>query len=359
MKESSDSSAFFDSTSPEIGAREFPPVLIGGSHDGACELYRIEKDGKFRVLKCLKPQFRGKDAYEALLRKEYEIGYSLSCPYICEVYAYVWHPELGNCIEIEWIDGVSLDKYLDSEAINETRKERIAGQLLEAVAYFHSKQVIHKDLKPSNILITHNGGNVKIIDFGFADTDGHSILKLSAGTLEYAAPELIAGESVDNRVDIWSLGKIFLLFGGKWKKAAGKCLKQDPAKRYTSVEELRVAINSAKPHSGFLFLVFSLILAGIYFAWRYLPSEAESVEVPAIVATADDGGAQEPPTEEHPSPAAGTYASKASPTASAAAKESAAPKESAGPEQVPSVSPDEIDRIIDAATGLFKADEVR
>ena len=194
MKESSDSSAFFDSTSPEIGAREFPPVLIGGSHDGACELYRIEKDGKFRVLKCLKPQFRGKDAYEALLRKEYEIGYSLSCPYICEVYAYVWHPELGNCIEIEWIDGVSLDKYLDSEAINETRKERIAGQLLEAVAYFHSKQVIHKDLKPSNILITHNGGNVKIIDFGFADTDGHSILKLSAGTLEYAAPELIAGE---------------------------------------------------------------------------------------------------------------------------------------------------------------------
>lgn len=358
MKETSDSSAFFDSTSPEIGTRDFPPKLIGGSHDGACELYRIEKDGKFRVLKCLKPQFRNKDAYEALLRKEYEIGYSLSCPYICEVYAYVWHPELGNCIEIEWIDGVSLDKYLDSEAVNETRKERIAGQLLEAVAYFHSKQVIHKDLKPSNILITHNGGNVKIIDFGFADTDGHSILKLSAGTLEYAAPELVAGESVDNRVDIWSLGKIFLLFGGKWSKAAKRCLEQDPAKRYASVEELRKAINSARRHSGFLFLAIALMLAVVYFASRYLPSGADGA--PATVVTADEGGVQETTTEEQPSPAAGNYATKASPAASSAsAKISAAPKESAGPEQVPSVSPDEIDRIVDAATGLFKADEAR
>ena len=162
---------------------------------------------------------------------------------------------------------------------------------------------------------------------------------------------------MDNRVDIWSLGKIFLLFGGKWKKAAGKCLKQEPAKRYASVEELRVAINSAKPHSGFLLLVFALILAGIYFAWRYLPSDAEAVEVPAVIAAPDEGGAQESPTEEQPSPAAGNSAANAAPAAPASAKGSAASKESAEPEQANGVSPDEIDRIVDAATGLFKAEE--
>lgn len=65
-----------------------------------------------------------------------------------------------------------------------------------------------KCLKPSNVMITHNGGYVKLIDFGLADTDSHTILKQPAGTLSYMAPEQAQMAQADVRNDIYSLGVI-------------------------------------------------------------------------------------------------------------------------------------------------------
>ncbi|MBR2135063.1 MAG: hypothetical protein IJ855_02420, partial [Bacteroidales bacterium] len=93
-----ESSSFF--ASPDVMAPDgrFLPQLIHSSGTGCCELYRIDRQGRFRVLKCLKPNYRGNDLYERLLRKEFEIGYSLDHPNICEYYAFINIPELGNCI---------------------------------------------------------------------------------------------------------------------------------------------------------------------------------------------------------------------------------------------------------------------
>lgn len=96
--------------------------------------------------------------------------------------------EIGPCIVIEYIDGLTLDAFLETKPSRQTRR-KVIEQLVDALAYIHTKQVVHRDLRPSNILITRNGNNLKIIDFGLSDADDYAILKQSAGTLKYMAPE--------------------------------------------------------------------------------------------------------------------------------------------------------------------------
>ena len=283
---SDDSSSFFTADGPVL-LQEISMKRIGRPGNGICELFTVEVGGRRRVLKCLAAGYRGKDAFEALLRKEYEIGRSLSCPHICEVYSFVNHPDLGWCIEMEWVDGIPLDEYLQRVALTRGRKMRLLNQLFEAVGYLHSRQVVHKDLKPSNILVTRNGENIKVIDFGFADNDAYCILKLSAGTREYAAPELIAGRPVDNRADIWSLGKLLPLFGGRWRRAVRKCLQENPENRYGSVEELRQAI--ASPGRARIWIPAAvLLLAALLSLSLIVPQKPVADEVLAVVAEVED-----------------------------------------------------------------------
>lgn len=237
-----DDSAFFANARLEstdlAGYRE----LIHSSDGGWTELYRIDRSGKFRVLKALKAQYRGEPMYEMLLRKEFEIGYNLQHPGICEVYGYSQTPDLGNCIEMEWIDGITLSDLIQGGRLSSGLSRKIALQLCDVLSYLHSKQVIHRDLKPSNIMVTHNGRNVKLIDFGLSDTDSSSILKSPAGTASYAAPELANGSTVDARTDIYSLGKILSLLKGGFARIARKCTKTSPDDRYPDIESVKDAI---------------------------------------------------------------------------------------------------------------------
>ena len=179
--------------------------LIHSSEAGWSEIWLIDKNGRFRALKSLKPSFRGQARYESLLRKEYEIGYSLSHTAIREIYDFRNIPGLGNCIEMEWVDGVTLTEFLSGGRPARATAKKIALQLCDALSYLHSKQIVHRDLKPSNILITHNGNYLKLIDFGLSDASSWSILKGPAGTASFAAPELLAGGVIDNRTETVSL----------------------------------------------------------------------------------------------------------------------------------------------------------
>ena len=215
---------------------------IHRSESGWSELYRYDRDGRFRVLKALKPQFRGNPLYEELLRKEYEIGYSLSHPCICEVYGFSSVAGLGNAIEMEWVDGSTLAALMEAKRIGPAEARSIALQLCDALSYLHSRQIVHRDIKPSNILITHNGRNVKIIDFGLSDSDSFSILKGAAGTRSCAAPELLAGESGDRRADIWSLGAFLRVLLPSRAGIARKCMAKDPSGRYRDASDVAAAI---------------------------------------------------------------------------------------------------------------------
>lgn len=194
--------------------------IIHESPESYSILSRATFDGKLVALKSLKPEYVGNPFYEGHLRKEYEIGRSLDHPNICPTLDFMNIPALGNSIVMQWIDGKSLaDWSLD---LSERRSKDLSAkclirkiilELCDALEYLHRNQIVHRDLKPGNIMITKNGQNVKLIDFGLADADWYAVLKNPAGTKDYISPELMAGESVDCRTDIYSLGRIMQVQG--------------------------------------------------------------------------------------------------------------------------------------------------
>ena len=238
-----EASGFFETPTEAQSPRQGIFELIRSNPESYCEIWRADKDGRFRIYKALKSEYAGDTVYERLLRKEFEIGYSLSHPNICEYYGFVNIPPLGNCIDMEWVDGYSLDTLLPRGAISKTLASKIINETCDALAYMHSKQIVHRDLKPSNIMLTYNGNNVKLIDFGLSDSDAHSVLKGSAGTQVYASPELIAGGSIDYRTDIFSLGCVIAHLSPAYAKVARKCCQRDPSKRFQSALEVKQAIN--------------------------------------------------------------------------------------------------------------------
>ena len=248
------------------------------SVSGYAVLYRADRDGRFRVFKCLKPEFRDKPLYERLLRKEFEIGYSLRHPHLVEYYSYLNVPGYGNAIEMEWVDGCPLDQARLSPAEART----LADQLCDALSYLHSKGVVHRDLKPSNLLLTFSGKQLKVIDFGYADTEAHSILKQPAGTVSYAAPEVLAGESGDSRSDLYSVGKVLAGLPGIPQRVIRRCCQADPARRYSSVSELHKALQSAR-WGWWLVAGLALALVALAFWTVLLPAEPDGpVEIPVI-----------------------------------------------------------------------------
>ena len=216
--------------------------LIHTSKDGFNELYRICKSGRFFVYKALKKEYRGNLMYEDLLSKDFNIGFSLTHPGLCQYFAKISHPEIGNCIVMEWIDGCTLEELISSGHIDKRLAGKIICEVCDALGYMHRRQVIHRDLKPENILVTHNGQNVKIIDFGLSDADSFAAFKAPAGTKIYASPELLAGESIDNRSDIWSLGVIIGETHAYYRNVAARCLLRDREKRLASAEDVKRAV---------------------------------------------------------------------------------------------------------------------
>jgi serine/threonine protein kinase len=101
----------------------------------------------------------------------------------------------------------------------------LAEEVLKATEYIHSIGVVHRDLKPGNIIVTRNGEHLKLIDFGLADNDHIAILKQPAGTPGYTSPEQATDNVPDIRNDIYSLGIILqqLLPERRYRSVINKC----------------------------------------------------------------------------------------------------------------------------------------
>ena len=212
---------------------DFTPIPCKGFNI----LCKAKRYGRWWVLKGLKEPYHQDENYKNLLHKEFDILISLQHPNIVSAYSMEDIPEMGTCIVMEWIDGITLEHWSGKK----TEGEGIFLQLLDAVHYIHAKQIVHRDFKPSNIMITHNGNHVKLIDFGLSDTDDFAILKQPAGTPGYISPEQIVSQQADIRNDIFSIGCILekILPGKPYTTIIKRC-KAPIAQRYANVDELRV-----------------------------------------------------------------------------------------------------------------------
>ena len=255
---------------------------------GFSELVKVKRQGRWFLLKGLKPEYRQQPVYLELLKKEYALMVQLDHPNIVKAYAKEMSNELGPCIVMEYIDGMTLDAFLESNPSNEVRR-KVVDQLVDALAYIHSKQILHRDLKPSNVLITHNGNNVKIIDFGLSDADDYAILKQSAGTLEYMAPEQKSpSRKTDCRADVYAFG---LLLGDllphRYHHIKAQCTRENPEKRYPDMVAVRKALTRSDHRRMRLPLLalVALMVPLLFLAIRTAPTAKPSDSLVGSIST--------------------------------------------------------------------------
>lgn len=133
-------------------------------------LYTASRYGKRYVLKGLSADCQSLTDMLLLQQKEFSLGIALSHSNIAETYSLEEVEGCGRCIVMEYVDGITLAEWLATNPSHAAR-QRAMMQLLDALEYIHSLQLVHHDLKSSNILITRNGQNVKLIDFGLSELD--------------------------------------------------------------------------------------------------------------------------------------------------------------------------------------------
>ena len=222
-------------------------------------LVRAKRNGRWWMLKGLKEQYRQDTAYQVILQKEYEITSQLQHPMVVSAFSLEEVEDLGLCIVMEWIDGITLKEWLANRKHTRKQRRHIAEMLLEVVMYVHSRQTQHRDLKPSNIMLAHDGRHLKLIDFGLSDTDSYTILKAPAGTEGYMAPE---GSS-----DIYSLGCILreLRIGWLSRMVARKCCAP-LSRRYTDVATIKRDLLRCWywPRRILLVLGLAILVVGVY-----------------------------------------------------------------------------------------------
>ena len=149
------------------------------------------------------------------MAKEREILASLNHPHIARLYDAGLHDDGRPYLAMEYVEGRPLDDYVKEAQLDLRSRLYLFLQVAEAIAHAHSQLVVHRDIKPNNVLVTSDG-HVKLLDFGIAKLIEGGISRASemtdisgrALTLRYASPEQVAGKSTGVASDVYSLGVV-------------------------------------------------------------------------------------------------------------------------------------------------------
>ena len=249
------------------------------SDSGHNLVYRAQMGGKWVVLKAAKPTEGEQTRNQLLLEREFEIMHRLDSIYVVQTISMVDDPQLGRSILMEYVHGRSLDKFVAGNPTS-TERRRVADELMEALIFLHERQIVHGDLKPSNILITDSGNHVRLIDFGFSDNEAF-IAKNIGTSPSISSPEQLPTNVLKPERDIYALGKMLaLLFPHSLKPVIRRCLASDRS-RYISVRQVRAALHRYWRMRWLMpwILAITTIIA---FVIVFLPNPTETAQISEI-----------------------------------------------------------------------------
>ena len=209
-------------TRPTAGrsTRRVPQILAGRYEvvrrvgvGGMADVYLAEdtKMGRQVALKILHPQYAGDESFVERFRREALSAAKLQHPNIVQIYDSGQQGDF-NFIVMEYVEGRSLKDYLTQQGqqLEIAEASRIAREVLTALAYAHRAGLVHRDIKPGNILLSEDG-KVQVTDFGIARAEAGSTMTQTGtilGTAYYLSPEQAQGLPLDGRSDIYSLGVV-------------------------------------------------------------------------------------------------------------------------------------------------------
>jgi eukaryotic-like serine/threonine-protein kinase len=254
----------------EVVADDRIPERIGAykivgriGRGGMGAVYRGERDsGDFAhsaAIKLIKPGLLSERLIERFQRERQMLA-NLEHPYIARLYDGGETADGAPYFVMEFVDGEPILDWCDGKALPRDTRLALFGHVCEAVAYAHRNLIVHRDVTPSNVLVTRDG-TVKLIDFGIAKpaaddadadrTSSGSIASLSL-TPGYAAPERMTGVEATTSGDVYSLGKLLEalieadLADPELGAIIAKASALDPADRYPTVDALRSDIEALR-----------------------------------------------------------------------------------------------------------------
>ncbi len=191
-----------------IESRYLLGEMIGKGGMANVYLAKDKINGQTVAVKILKQDFADNEELVRRFKNESKAIALLSHSGIIKVYDLCFSSEI-KCIVMEYVNGITLKDYIENKkSLNFQEVCYFTKQILSAMSHAHSKGVVHRDLKPQNVLMTEQGV-LKISDFGIArlaQSENRTISDKAIGTVGYVSPEQAKGEPSDARGDLYSIG---------------------------------------------------------------------------------------------------------------------------------------------------------
>jgi hypothetical protein len=232
-----------------IGARFGPFVILELLGEGGMgRVYRTRDERLLRdvAIKVMSPSLGHDRARRERMLREARAAAQVNHPSVAAIY------DIGIDAEVPYIvmelcAGQSLRALLAAGPLTPERARPIARQIAEGLAAAHAHGIVHRDVKPENVMVAADG-RVKVLDFGLARLEEDERAGVVAGTPGYMSPEQERGEALDARSDVYSFGLVLVeMLGGRTetlpdapalRALAERCLAADPAARYAHAGEL-------------------------------------------------------------------------------------------------------------------------
>lgn len=252
-----------------------------------CLCYKLKIYGRWQFVKRLKPELAHNARYISLFTKEFMVGSRLNHPNIVR-YNEMETTDDGIMMMLDYVEGKTLTEILtdNPEYFAEKKHlERFCFQLLAALEYMHSQQVLHLDLKPDNVMITRVDEDVKLLDLGFCRTDTYT--DSEGKTAGFDAPEQKDCDNtlrVDARTDIYGFGRLLeeinkalvsvnnKTLPAKYLSLMKQCLDENPEKRPQHASDcVRLLRRGDFLKIGLASILF-LLIAMLLLVWLHEPT---------------------------------------------------------------------------------------
>ena len=220
------------------------------------------------AIKILPPEFGAEKDFAERFKAEARAMAKLNHTHIVAVYDFGITTAGHLYLVMEWVEGHSLHEIIHKGVLPVRRAAAMAMQLCDALTFAHNHKILHRDIKPGNIMVNEDD-QVKVADFGLARPITGEAEENPFGTPDYAAPEIINGGKVDQRVDIYAAGVVLyeMLTGHvpknprrsvteyapaspRWDTLIDKATHADPEQRFQSALELRAHIKQTMSGSA-------------------------------------------------------------------------------------------------------------
>jgi serine/threonine protein kinase len=195
---------------------------LGSGSNGEVYLAQPLEGGRQVVVKRIFPHIAQHPRFRALFEAEVASMANFQHPYAVQFLEAEYGDPLGPCLAMEYVPGLTLEAILRRHRVMDLdRVGRLLGYFCHALDAAHQAGIIHRDLKPANLMVANAGAvreSLKVMDFGFAGFTAKPHLQLAAltgkgqiyalGTPEYISPDMLRGDRVDGRSDVYSVGII-------------------------------------------------------------------------------------------------------------------------------------------------------